>query len=39
MIREIIISILKRSAEGDLHTKPNKVIRRELRRTDGFTHL
>jgi len=38
--REIIRSAVKRSAESDLYTKPNKLIRRELRNTENFTtHL
>lgn len=37
MTREIVRSTLKRSAEKDLHAKPNKLIRRELQNTRDFT--
>jgi len=30
--REIVRSTLKRKAENDLHTRPNKLIRQELKK-------
>jgi len=37
--REVVKINLKRKAEEDLHIKPNKLIRRELQKTDNSEHL
>lgn len=37
--REVVRSNLKRRAEEDLHIKPNKLIRRELKNNDKSEHL
>jgi len=37
--REVVRSNLKRKAEEDLHIKPNKLIRRELKNNDKSEHL
>lgn len=37
--REVVRSNLKRRAEEDLHIKPNKLIRRELKNNEKSEHL
>jgi hypothetical protein len=37
--REVVRSKLKRRVEEDLHIKPNKLIRRELKNNDNSEHL